>query len=210
MERKFLKDLGIEDEAIDKIMDEHGKATNQLRDQLNKNKNDLKEVKEQRDEYQSKLKNNEFNEDKLNALQTKYDEALGKIEDYEGQLNTQSLEKDIIKRIPNAYDTDDVLTLLNRDKFEYDDDGKVTNLDEVLDAFKEAKPNLFKDEGGQSTIATGEGKGEGKGESGGNDEGGNADKRYGYRSGVTKGNPKGETDHDKLGKELADKFGKMI
>lgn len=210
MERKFLKDLGIEDEAIDKIMDEHGKATNQLRDQLNKNKNDLKEVKEQRDEYQSKLKNNEFNEDKLNALQTKYDEALGKIEDYEGQLNTQSLEKDIIKRIPNAYDTDDVLTLLNRDKFEYDDDGKVTNLDEVLDAFKEAKPNLFKDEGGQPTPTTGEGKGEGKGESGGNDEGGNTGNRYGYRSGVTKGNPKGETDHDKLGKELADKFGKMI
>lgn len=210
MERKFLKDLGIEDEAIDKIMDEHGKATNQLRDQLNKNKNDLKEVKEQRDEYQSKLKNNEFNEDKLNALQTKYDEALGKIDNYEQQLNTQSLEKDIIKRIPNAYDTDDVLTLLNRDKFEYDDDGKVTNLDEVLDAFKEAKPNLFKDEGGQSTQSAGEGKGEGKGESGGNDEGGNAGNRYGYRSGVTKGNPKGETDHDKLGKELADKFGKMI
>lgn len=210
MERKFLKDLGVEDEAIDKIMDEHGKATNQLRDQLNKNKNDLKEVKEQRDEYQDKLKNNEFNEDKLNALQTKYDEALGKIDNYEQQLNTQSLEKDIIKRIPNAYDTDDVLTLLNRDKFEYDDDGKVTNLDEVLDAFKEAKPNLFKDEGGQSTQSAGEGKGEGKGESGGNDEGGNAGNRYGYRSGVTKGNPKGETDHDKLGKELADKFGKMI
>ncbi|URG13480.1 putative scaffold protein [Staphylococcus phage CUB-EPI_14] len=210
MERKFLKDLGVEDEAIDKIMDEHGKATNQLRDQLNKNKNDLKEVKEQRDEYQSKLKNNEFNEDKLNALQTKYDEALGKIDNYEQQLNTQSLEKDIIKRIPNAYDTDDVLTLLNRDKFEYDDDGKVTNLDEVLDAFKEAKPNLFKDEGGQPTPTTGEGKGEGKGESGGNDEGGNTGNRYGYRSGVTKGNPKGETDHDKLGKELADKFGKMI
>lgn len=210
MERKFLKDLGVEDEAIDKIMDEHGKATNQLRDQLSKNKNDLKEVKEQRDEYQDKLKNNEFNEDKLNALQTKYDEALGKIDNYEQQLNTQSLEKDIIKRIPNAYDTDDVLTLLNRDKFEYDDDGKVTNLDEVLDAFKEAKPNLFKDEGGQSTQSAGEGKGEGKGESGGNDEGGNAGNRYGYRSGVTKGNPKGETDHDKLGKELADKFGKMI
>lgn len=210
MERKFLKDLGIEDEAIDKIMDEHGKATNQLRDQLNKNKNDLKEVKEQRDEYQSKLKNNEFNEDKLNALQTKYDEALGKIEDYEGQLNTQSLEKDIIKRIPNAYDTDDVLTLLNRDKFEYDDDGKITNLDEVLDAFKEAKPNLFKDEGGQSTQSAGEGKGEGNETGEGSGEGSGADKRYGYRSGVTKGNPKGETDHDKLGKELADKFGKMI
>lgn len=205
MERKFLKDLGIEAETVDKIMDEHGKATNQLKDQLAKKKDELKTVEQERNEYKSQVDNNQYNEDKVNALQSKYDDALEKIDNYEQQLNVQSLEKDIIKRIPDAYDTDDVLTLLNRDKFERDDDGNVTNLDDVINAFKEAKPNLFT--GAQSNQNEGVS----------NDDAGSADEqdktetqpqRYDYRSGYTKGNPKGEVDHEALGKELAQKFGK--
>ena len=52
MRREFLKELGLSDEQIDKVMAEYGKSVNSMKDELEK----AKEPKQQVEELQTQLK----------------------------------------------------------------------------------------------------------------------------------------------------------
>ena len=204
MDRNFLKQLELDGDVIDKIMDEHGSSVNSLKDQLATKKDEAKNLKSERDELKTKVGDTQDKEDKINSLQSQYDEAQKQIDDYKAKLSNQSLEKDILQRIPDAYDVNDVLSLIDKSKFEYDDEGNINNIDDVINGFKETKSHLFKSDGATGTQGQDDPQGQ---------QGQEPDppqpKGTSYRSGSAQGNPKGDTDHAQLGKDLAEKFGSM-
>lgn len=204
MDRNFLKQLELDGDVIDKIMDEHGSSVNSLKDQLATKKDEAKNLKSERDELKTKVGDTQDKEDKINSLQSQYDEAQKQIDDYKAKLSNQSLEKDILQRIPDAYDVNDVLSLIDKSKFEYDDEGNINNMDDVINGFKETKSHLFKSDG-----ATGsQGQDDPQGQQG-QEPDPPQPKGTSYRSGSAQGNPKGDTDHAQLGKDLAEQFGGM-
>lgn len=204
MDRNFLKQLELDGDVIDKIMDEHGSSVNSLKDQLATKKDEAKNFKSERDELKTKVGDTQDKEDKINSLQSQYDEAQKQIDDYKAKLSNQSLEKDILQRIPDAYDVNDVLSLIDKSKFEYDDEGNINNMDDVINGFKETKSHLFKSDGATGTQGQDDPQGQ---------QGQEPDtpqpKGTSYRSGSAQGNPKGDTDHAQLGKDLAEQFGGM-
>ena len=204
MDRNFLKQLELDGDVIDKIMDEHGSSVNSLKDQLATKKDEAKNLKSERDELKTKVGDTQDKEDRINSLQSQYDEAQKQIDDYKAKLSNQSLEKDILQRIPDAYDVNDVLSLIDKSKFEYDDEGNINNMDDVINGFKETKSHLFKSDGASGSQGQDDPQGQ---------QGQETDppqpKGTSYRSGSAQGNPKGDTDHAQLGKDLAEQSGGM-
>lgn len=143
MKRQFLKELDLDGEIIDKILDEHGTTVNGLRDKLSSKDDEVKTLKSQRDELKDKVSSVEDAEDKINSLQSKYDEATQQLEDYKSKIDNNKLDTQIIKNVPDAHDIDDVLNVIDRSSFEYDDDGNITNFDDVLTSVREKKPHYF-------------------------------------------------------------------
>lgn len=143
MKRQFLKELDLDGEIIDKILDEHGTTVNGLRDKLSSKDDEVKTLKSQRDELKDKVSSVEDAEDKINSLQSKYDDATKQLEDYKSKIDNNKLDTQIIKNVPDAHDIDDVLNVIDRSSFEYDDDGNITNFDDVLTSVREKKPHYF-------------------------------------------------------------------
>ncbi|MFS0562615.1 phage scaffolding protein [Terribacillus sp. 179-K 1B1 HS] len=89
----------------------------------------------------------------VERLQAEYEEAQKKLQEYEEsskqakeQAEKRIIETEIksIARSLNANDPDDVLALIDRSNITIDENGNVTGVNEVLSAFKEAKPFYFK------------------------------------------------------------------
>lgn len=205
MKRQFLKDLDLDGEVIDKIMDEHGSSVNSLKEQLSTKKDEVKSLKDERDNYKSKAEDAEDAEDKINSLQTKYDEAKQQLEDANNKLSNQSVDKEIIKRIQDAYDVDDVLNYLDRDKFERDDDGNITNFDDVLNQVREQKPHYFD----QSKADTGNNEdNEGNEDNNDGTQGGSNQTGVKYQTGKGQGSGStGESDYQAIGNAWIEKLG---
>lgn len=81
MKRDWLKELGLEKEVIDKIMDENGK--------------DIESAKGKKDDYESKIKELEEERDKLNDTIKERDEQLKTLKDSAG--DNEELKKQIEK-----------------------------------------------------------------------------------------------------------------
>ena len=144
MERKFLKDLGLEDAVIDSIMAEHGKVNgelatakqtiNSLEEQINERNQDIESLK-------STATGNE-------ELQTKYNDLLTKYETQKVETE-QTLQAE---RVNNAIqlalkgkvkDPSDFDSLIDREQVTFKDDGSIDGLDTQLEALKENKSYLF-------------------------------------------------------------------
>ncbi len=150
MKRKFLEELGLEKEVIDKIMSENGadieaekaktiEATNKLESittQLTEANNTIKDLK----------KNNSSNEE----LQTKVNEYENTIKtqkaDYEAKVRNLTLDSAIEKALvgAKAKHSDLLSTKIDREKLVIAD-GKVTGLDEQLKGLKETYKDLFEE-----------------------------------------------------------------
>lgn len=143
MERQFLKDFGLEAETIDKIIDEHHANVNNVKEQLSTKKEEIKSLKAERDEFKQKAQEAEDEADEVNSLRSKYEEAKKEIDNYKANEKKNQLEKQVIKNVPDAYDIDDVLNHLDTSKFEYDDDGNVSNFDDVIKEVRKSKPHYF-------------------------------------------------------------------
>lgn len=143
MKRQFLKDLELDSEVIDKILDEHGSTVNSLRDKLSSKDDEVKTLKSERDDLKDQVTDVKDAQDKINSLQSMYDEATKERDNLKSQIQSNELDKQIIKNVQDAHDVDDVLNFINRESFEYDDDGNITNFDDVLNSVREKKPHYF-------------------------------------------------------------------
>lgn len=159
MKREFLEGMGLEKDAIDKIMGEHGKtvethkqkaadATTSLDDvkaQLAQRDKDLTDLKKQ-------AKGNEDLQAKFTDLETKYNQD--KL-DYEAKIKDTQLSSALkLALAGKVHDADLVASLIDKNTIELGADGNVTKgLDEQIKTLQESKSFLFVPETPGAKIA---------------------------------------------------------
>src|SRR5690625_4214940 len=152
MKREFLKELGIEDDAIDKIMAEHGKTVNETKEKADKSdelKTQLEDYKQQISERDTQLE--ELKKVDAEGLQAKIDELQKQNEttktEYEEKLQQQAFEHKLDSSLSGAKvkNTKAVKALLDMDTIKLDGD-TLKGLDDQLNNLKESDSYLFEKE----------------------------------------------------------------
>ncbi|MCG2030712.1 phage scaffolding protein [Staphylococcus epidermidis] len=148
MKREFLRGLGLEEETVQKIVDEHhdtlrdfknkAEKTESLQEQLDKaneeltnRDNQITELQKAKDGDNQELKDKLSNYKKENAQ-------------YQAEMKQLKLNNAVKLAVAkDANDADDILAFINKDELELQDDGKVKGLDKAIESLKESKPYLF-------------------------------------------------------------------
>lgn len=154
MKRDFLKELELEEETINAIMKEHGKAVNDIKaqadkvDSLESQVEDYQQQIKDRDDQLKKLqKSAEGNEDLQQQIKDLQQENDNVAKEWEQKLTQQQKEsklelalKDAKARNPRA-----VKALLDSEKISLDGENLI-GLDEQLNSLKESDAYLFGEE----------------------------------------------------------------
>lgn len=148
MKREFLRGLGLEEETVQKIVDEHhdtlrdfknkAEKTESLQEQLDKANEELDNRDKQITDLQ-KAKDGDNQELKDKLANYEKENAQYKADMKELKLNN-AVKLAVAK---DANDADDILALINKDELELQDDGNVKGLDKAIESLKESKPYLF-------------------------------------------------------------------
>lgn len=168
MKRKFLEDLGLEKEAIDKIMAENGSDIEAAKADYNSLKQQLDAANAQiqdRDTQLETLKNSTGDMESLKQqIATLQSDNQAAKEKYEADMKELKLSTAIKLALgDSAQDADLVAGLFDKSKLILDENGKVTGLDEQMKALKKEKAFLFKEEKAPQQQIKGGKPAEGKG-----------------------------------------------
>lgn len=98
MTRKFLKELGIESELIDKIIEEHRGTVDSLRDDLDNTKTELSKYKSYETELNA-LKDEIKDKD---SYKEKYDELKNQFDNYKAEIASKAKEAAKVEAYKNA------------------------------------------------------------------------------------------------------------
>lgn len=148
MKREFLRGLGLEEETVQKIVDEHHDSLRQYKDKVDK----VDSLQEQLDtankeiatrdsqikELQSKSGDNEELNNQLESYKQENANYEQKIKDV--QLN-KAIEVALAKE--NAVKPEHAIKLIDTDNLEVDENGNVKGLDDYMTKFKEENSYLF-------------------------------------------------------------------
>ncbi len=159
MKTEFLKEMGLEQEQIDKIMAENGRdvekyktAAETSKAELDGLKTQLSERDKQFKELQASTGDNATLKEQLTALEAANKEQKAAFEQQMQDLRFQTaLETELIKA--NVIDADLVGVKLDRAKIKLNDDGTLTGLSEQLEGLKTNYSFLFKQQ--QAPVITG-------------------------------------------------------
>lgn len=146
MKREFLKNLGLEDDVIDQIMQEHGKG-------ITKAKADYDDVKEQLDTAQTTiadLKKNNADNEKLQATITEHEATIEKLQKESTQKDFNYKLEDALKS-SKAKNLKALKALLDMDKVKLEGD-KIAGLEDQLKALKETDAYLFDEAEAQPNL----------------------------------------------------------
>ncbi|MDI3230989.1 phage scaffolding protein [Staphylococcus pasteuri] len=148
MKREFLRGLGVEEDAIQKIIDEHhdglqtykekADKVDSLKEQLETANEEIKTRDSQIEELKNKAGDNEELNSKLEEMQQENANYKQKVQDV--QLN-KAIEVALAKE--NAVKPEHAIKLIDTDNLEVDEDGNVKGLDEYMSNFKEENSYLF-------------------------------------------------------------------
>lgn len=153
MEREFLKGLGLEKDAIDKIMAENGKdielekgKVKDIQSQLVTANNTIKE----RDKQLETLKNSPDNPETLKQqIQQLQDDNKAKDEEHQKEIKELKVNSALEKALTNAKakNAKAVQALLDLgDDVELNEDGTIKGLDEKIKALKKSDAYMFNDD----------------------------------------------------------------
>ena len=153
MEREFLKGLGLEKDAIDKIMAENGKdielekgKVKDIQSQLVTANNTIKE----RDKQLETLKNSPDNPETLKQqIQQLQDDNKAKDEAHQKEIKELKVNSELEKALTNAKakNAKAVQALLDLgDDVELNEDGTIKGLDEKIKALKKSDAYMFNDD----------------------------------------------------------------
>ena len=168
MKRKFLEDLGLEKEAIDKIMAENGNDVNAAKaeyDSMKQERDTMAAQVAERDKQLETLKNSTGDMEALKQqiITLQADNQAAK-EKYDADMKELKLSTAIRLALgESAQDSDLVAGLFDKSKLILSDDGKVTGLEEQLKSLKKEKAFLFKEEKPAQVQIKGGKPAEGKG-----------------------------------------------
>src|SRR5699024_3730440 len=162
MKREFLKELGLEDSVIDKIMAENGKDKENAKGDVSKLEAEIKTKEKELETLQGQLKKaneqiEEFKDMDIDAIQNAADDYKEKYKtaktEAEEELEKIKFEYAIDKALgqAKARNTKAVKALLDLDNLKLTDD-KILGLDEQLESIK--KENNFLFEGEKKEVPT--------------------------------------------------------
>ncbi len=149
MEKEFLKNLGIDDDAADQIMHQYNQDIRSYKDKLNENKTTIDGLNDQVSQRDTQLKDlgsqaedNAKLKEQVEMYKTK-NSQLSK--EWQDKLEAQSKNFAISNslRDAGAKNTKAVSALLDLDKVSFDDKGKLSGLDDQLEALKKSDSYLF-------------------------------------------------------------------
>lgn len=145
MKREWLKELGIEAEVIDKIMDENGKDVNKAKaevETLKTAKTDLEAQLATANTTITELKASNTNNEALQAKVTEYEQTIETMKaDNQKKEFDLALENELIKL--NVHSTKAARAELDMDKVKYEN-GQFTGLKEQTDTWAQEKAFLIK------------------------------------------------------------------
>ncbi len=152
MNREFLKGLGLEDDAIDKVMAEHGKTVNSIKDKADS----VEGLEAQINDYKSQIADRDTQLEELKkvdaeGLQAKIDELQQQNDttksEYEDKLQQQAFDHKLESTLSGAKvkNIKAVKALLDIDSIKLDGD-KLLGLDDQLNGLKENESYLFEQE----------------------------------------------------------------
>lgn len=146
MKRKFLEDLGLEKEVIDKILDQNSQDIGVLKKQNETLEERVKQLGtdiETRDTQLGDLKKLGNPEE----LQRKLDEAIAlndsSKKEYEEKIANMKFDSAIEKALTGAKHIDLLSTKFDRTKLKLNDKDEVEGIEEQLKAIKESYKDLF-------------------------------------------------------------------
>ncbi|MTD30166.1 phage scaffolding protein [Planomicrobium sp. YIM 101495] len=154
MNREFLKGLGLEDEAVNKIMAEHGKTLNETKEKADKvdalesqvadYKQQLTDRDTQLQELGEKAKGNEELTAQIDELKSQNEAAKA---EYEEKLNTQAFEHKLENSLSGAKvkNVKAIKALLDMDTIKLDGES-IKGLDDQIAKLKESDAYLFETE----------------------------------------------------------------
>lgn len=151
MKRKFLEDLGLEKDTIDRIMTENGNDVNAskadydtLKQQFDAQARQIADRDKQLEDLKKASGENEALVQQIATLQAENKATKDK---YEADMKALKLSTAIKLVVgSSAHDADLVAGLFDREKLILGEDGKVTGLEEQLKAIRKEKAFLFKEE----------------------------------------------------------------
>lgn len=145
MKREFLKDLGLEGDVIDKIMDENGKDINGLKNQLSELDTIKEQVSERDKQIESLKKQSEGNDNLKNQLADLQKAVKTKDQELTNTLNEtkRNYEIQIALEKSGARNTKAVSVLLDDEKITFDDKGQLVGLEDQLKKIQEENDFLF-------------------------------------------------------------------
>lgn len=149
MNREELKELGLSDEQIDKVMTSHGKVVNSTKEELTTVTTDRDGLKEQLTERDAQLET--LSKVDAEGLQAEIDRLKGENEttatEYQEKLDKQAFDFNLEKALTGAKvrNPKAVKALLDTEKIKLDGD-KLLNLDDQIKALQESDAYLFETE----------------------------------------------------------------
>ena len=145
MKREWLKELGLEAEAIDKIMDENGKDVNKAKGETQTLKTENADLKQQlatANTTITELKASNTSNEALQAKVTEYEQTIETMKaDNQKKEFDLALENELIKL--NVHSTKAARAELDMDKITYEN-GQFTGLKEQTDTWAQEKAFLIK------------------------------------------------------------------
>lgn len=150
MKREFLRGLGLEEETVQKIVDEHHDALRDLKSEAKK----AESLQEQLDKANKELENRDKQITDLQKakdgdnqeLKDKLDQYKQENAQYQADMKELKLNNAIKLAVAKeANDANDVLLMLDKSNLELQEDGNVKGLEDAVKALQESKPYLFAD-----------------------------------------------------------------
>lgn len=174
MTREFLKNLGLEDAAIDNILNENMADIGKEKSKTTAAKADLADAQGKLSSAQSELEALKKAGGDTAAIQQQLTELQAKYDKDTGDLRTQLADRDYADAIGKAITSKGLkfssksaerafTAALKEQKLELKD-GELTGLDDFIKAQKEADPDAFAPDKAPPRFATGAGSGGGHGE----------------------------------------------
>lgn len=153
MKREFLRELELEEEIIDKVMKEHGKTVNTLKDDLEVEEAKVKTLEENLKVANKQIEDfEELDVEEIQAEVIKYKEKLketeAEAEEKIKQLKYEGALKEVAQnyKFTNERVKKSILDDLKEKEFKLDD-GKLLGIEDYMNKLIEEEPNSFVIEG---------------------------------------------------------------
>ncbi|MEJ7451374.1 phage scaffolding protein [Staphylococcus xylosus] len=144
MDKKFLIDLGLDDETVNKIIDKHNDLLKESKDKADSAQKELDKANEEISNRDKQITDLESKANDKEALEKQLEEYKNTNSEYEAKMKELRLDNAIkVAVAKDAVNADHVLKLIDKEGLELQDDGTVKGLDKRLESFKKENVHLF-------------------------------------------------------------------